>query len=435
MTSRRVNLTNLIAGPRATRRLALTHAVDDVADAMINLSLVGSLFFSVSLEASRSRILLYLLLTAVPLAFAAPVVGPLLDRSRAGYRTLLATTQLTRVVLALLLAGSLLSLSFYPIVFGILLSRKAYALVKTALLAQLCPDRVELVRASGHVARTGTIAGGLGTGIAGALLALLGPEILPVVGAVGFLAAAGVSLTIPVPRSTVIRARLAEASSRRWFGGPSPVPPQVRAAGFAVAALSAGSGALTFLLAFAIKRGGGDTWIFATAIVAAGTGAFLGTLIAPALHRHMSSDRVIVTALLIPGAVASVGVLVVGYFGIVVLALVVGTGISVSARAMDSLYGKVPPEVRGRTISATELRFQIAQVLGATPAVLFLPAPRVGFGVVAVALITAGLVYASHRDLSLRHEAAALLLGERRTRAHDDADEHSGNSGNDDGAD
>lgn len=419
MTAQGSRFVNLIRGPRTTRRLALAHAVDDIADAMINLSLVGSLFFSVSLEASRSRILGYLVLTAVPLAFAAPIVGPLLDRSRAGYRTLLMISQLVRVVLAVMLAGSLLSLSFYPIVFGILLSRKAYALVKTALLAQLCPDRVELVRASGHLARTGTVAGGVGTGIAGIVLALSGPDVLPIIGAVGFLAAAAVSASIKVPASAVIRARLAEPQGPRWFGRSHRVPSEVKAASYAVAALSAGTGALTFLLAFAIKRGGGDTWIFATAIVAAGTGTFLGTLIAAALHRRLTSDRVIVAALLAPGLVAALGVLAVGYFGIVVLAFALGTGMSVSARAMDGLYGKVPTEVRGRTISASELRFQIANVLGATPAVLFLPTPRIGFGLVSVMLIAAGIVYASHRGLSLRHEAAALLLGQHRTDSGD----------------
>jgi predicted MFS family arabinose efflux permease len=412
-------LLNVVRGPRATRRLALAHAVDDVADAMINLSLVGSLFFSVSLEASQGRILGYLLLTAVPLAFAAPIVGPLLDRSRAGYRTLLMLTQLFRVGLALMLAGSLLSLSFYPIVFGILLSRKAYALVKTALLAQLCPDRVELVRASGHIARTGTVAGGVGTGIAGIVLAVSGPEVLPIIGAVGFLLAAGASATIRVPASAAIRARLAEPDGPRWFGRRHLVPSEVRSASYAVAALSAGTGALTFLLAFAIKRGGGDAWIFAAAIVAAGTGTFLGTLIASSLHRRLTSDRVIVAALITPGVVAALGVLVVGYFGIVVLAFAVGTGMSVSARAMDGLYGKVPAEVRGRTISASELRFQVAQVMGATPAVLFLPTPRLGFGVVSLVLLASGLTYASHRGLSLRHEAAALLLGQRSTDSGD----------------
>ncbi len=41
--------------PALARRLALTHAVDDFGDAMINLSLVGSLFFSASLDAGPSH--------------------------------------------------------------------------------------------------------------------------------------------------------------------------------------------------------------------------------------------------------------------------------------------------------------------------------------------------------------------------------------------
>ena len=45
-----------IVGPQSIRRLTVMHAVDDVADSLITLSLIGSLFFSVSLEASRSRI-------------------------------------------------------------------------------------------------------------------------------------------------------------------------------------------------------------------------------------------------------------------------------------------------------------------------------------------------------------------------------------------
>ncbi|MGZ4723439.1 MAG: hypothetical protein ACXV8L_04410, partial [Ilumatobacteraceae bacterium] len=62
-----------LVGPRSIRRLTIVHAIDDFADSLITLSLVGSLFFSVSLEASRTRILLYLLLTAAPLAIVAQV--------------------------------------------------------------------------------------------------------------------------------------------------------------------------------------------------------------------------------------------------------------------------------------------------------------------------------------------------------------------------
>ena len=75
--------------------------------------------------------------------------------------------------------------------FGILLSRKAYALAKTAMVAQLAPERTELVTASGHLARTGTIAGGIGTAVGGGLIALFGVEWLPVVAAVVFVCGRG----------------------------------------------------------------------------------------------------------------------------------------------------------------------------------------------------------------------------------------------------
>ena len=101
-----------IAGPASIRRLTITHAVDDFADTLITLSLIGSLFFSVSLEASRSRILLYLLLTVAPLAIIAQVVGPAIDRIRAGPRFVVSCSHVARAVFALLLARSRLSLAF-----------------------------------------------------------------------------------------------------------------------------------------------------------------------------------------------------------------------------------------------------------------------------------------------------------------------------------
>ena len=97
----RSRLADAVAGPRAIRRLTLTHAVDNFADSLITLSLIGSLFFSVSLEASRTRILLYLLLTAAPLAIVAQVVGPALDRIRAGSRFVLISSHLARASLRL----------------------------------------------------------------------------------------------------------------------------------------------------------------------------------------------------------------------------------------------------------------------------------------------------------------------------------------------
>ncbi len=393
-----------IVGPQVTRRLAATHAADDFSDGLITLSLVGSLFFSVSLEASRGRILLYLLLTAAPLAIIAPVVGPALDHARAGYKVVVIGSHLGRSVFALLLAGSLQSIAFYPVVFGILLSRKAYELAKTAIIAHLVSDRNELVVASGHLARTGTIAGFAGTATGGALIPLVGVEWLPLAAAVGFACSAVLAGRIPlIPIDPHPVAAVVHVSA----------PVDLRRATAAVALTRAAAGALTFLLALSIKRGGGDKWIFVAALVAAGFGTFFGTVVSPRLHRALPSDRVVVLTLLVPGAVSAFGVLTIGSFSIIAIALTIGLGGSIASRSMDTLYGRVPTLVRGRVISRTEFYFQLANVGGAVLAVSAYPGPRVGFALVAVALIFGGLAYASHIRLSFRHEAGRWLLREQ----------------------
>ncbi len=167
---RAVEWRRVLLGRRRHRSLVLTHGIDDFADALVTLSLAGSLFFRVSLEASRTRILLYLLLTAVPLAAVAPLVGPLVERTRTGYRQLIVFSELGRVVLALALARELRSLALYPLAFGILLCRKVYSIPKTAIVAQLVDDERDLVTANAHLSRAGTIAAALGTALGAALL-------------------------------------------------------------------------------------------------------------------------------------------------------------------------------------------------------------------------------------------------------------------------
>lgn len=386
----------VVLGPRSIRRLTLTHAIDDVADAMVSLSLIGSLFFSVSFDASRERILLYLVITAAPLALIAPFVGPVLERSRLASRTLLASTHFARAVLALGLAGSLSSLSFYPLVIGILLARKVYALTKTILLTQLLPSEADLVAAGGHLSRAGTFAGGLGTALAGGLLATAGVSALPLVGALGYAIAGTVAMTIPAHRGH----------------GPAPVvaeerivvPVDVRTASIAVAALRAASGALTLLLALAIKRGGGDAWWFATALLAAGVGGFSGTFLAGGAHRRLSPDRIIVNCLLGPGLVALFGLLVNGHVAVLVIAGSIGLGVSVASRAMDVIHARLPDRSRARAISATELRLQLASVAGGSLVVLVSPSPQMGIGAVGAVLVVAAAMYASSRQLTLRFD-------------------------------
>ena len=397
-------LRSIIQGPVETRRLTLAHAIDDLGDGLVNISLVGSLFFSVSLEASRDRILLYLVLTVAPLAVIAPVIGPLLERTRGGFRATMVGSQVVRAIAALVLVSSLKSPVFYPVVFMVLLSRKAYALARTAMLPQLVSQPDRLADASGHLSRVGTVAGGLGTAIGGAAIGLIGAEAAPVLAIPAFLCAAFAAYRIRVGGGTPSHST---APSTVRTGVPQPV----RRAGIAVCGIRAANGALTFLLAFAIKRGGVGSWVFVVALAVAGVGSYVGTLVTGALLRRANGEQVVAMVLLVPGVVTLFSVLAAGDMSIVLVAFTIGLASSVATRTMDALYADVPDVARGRAISGNELRFQLSNVTGAVMAVMLTPTPRVGFFAVSGVLLISGLSYASQQRLSIRRGAGAFLLG------------------------
>ena len=71
-------------------RLALAHAIGVCGDVFVTVSLADSIFFGATTSAARGKVLLYLVLTMAPFAVVAPVLGPLLDRTRGGRRLLIA---------------------------------------------------------------------------------------------------------------------------------------------------------------------------------------------------------------------------------------------------------------------------------------------------------------------------------------------------------
>ena len=410
MAGRRLGWIEFLLGPRFARRLALTHAVDDFADALVNLSLVGSLFIAVSVDASRSRMLLYLLLAAAPLAVAAPIVGPSLDRSRIGYRAAIAGSQVTRAVVSVVMIWSLLSVALYPLAFMVLISRKAYGLAKTALLTTMTDDRDEFLRADSHITRTGTLVGGLGVVCGGVLLAAGSVTTMLLLAAALFLLAGFVSRTLPAPPPPEIDVATVPRLSEL-------IPPHVWRATVAVTAIRAAAGALTYLLAFAIKRGG-DQWIFAAGLLIAGVGALLATMVAPRLHRLLEPDGVLAIALLVPGIVTAIGVLTIGNLGVLVIAFAIGLGNGVAGRSIALLQSTVPTLARGRAIARSELLFQLAGLVGAGLAVQFAPSPKPGFAVASAVLVATGITYAVRTRRSLRQQASRIILGEQAPSIH-----------------
>jgi hypothetical protein len=190
------------------------------------------------------------------------------------------------------------------------------------------------------------------------------------------------------------------------------VPANVWWATVAVTAIRAAAGALTYLLAFAIKRGGGDRWIFAAGLLIAGLGAMLATFVAPRLHRRMQPDGVLILAILVPGFVTAVGVVSVGDLGVLAIAFAIGLGNGIASRSIAVLQSTVVTLARGRVIARSELVFQLATLMGASLAVGLAVSPRPGFAVTSIVLIASGLAYAHRNRRSLREQASRLMLGE-----------------------
>jgi hypothetical protein len=115
-------------------RLALLHVVMTAGDTLVTVSLAGSLFFSISPEAAKDKVILYLLLTMAPFAVVAPLLGPVIDRSRGARRATVVVSALSRAVVCLIMANGLKSLLLFPEAFTMLVLSKVYLVTKGSLV-------------------------------------------------------------------------------------------------------------------------------------------------------------------------------------------------------------------------------------------------------------------------------------------------------------
>lgn len=146
-------------GEPGMTRLFDLHAASCAGDTLVAIGLAGTIFFSAPLGEARTSVALYLLVTMVPFALLAPVVGPLLDHFRHGRRYALATTMLGRAFLAWLIADHLNGFGLYPAAFGVLALSRAYGVGRSAAVPRLLPPGLGLSQAGARASVYGTIAG------------------------------------------------------------------------------------------------------------------------------------------------------------------------------------------------------------------------------------------------------------------------------------
>src|SRR5437763_1095709 len=127
------------AGEAGMMRLHDLHAASCAGDTLVAIGLAGTVFFAVPVGQARGRVALYLLVTMLPFALLAPVVGPVLDRFRHGRRYALAVTMLGRAFLAYAIGEHIGGFTVYPAAFGMLVLSRAYGVARSAAVPRVLP--------------------------------------------------------------------------------------------------------------------------------------------------------------------------------------------------------------------------------------------------------------------------------------------------------
>jgi len=377
-------------------------------DAFVTMALAGSLFFSITPQAARGRVALYLLLTVAPFAVVAPLLSPVIDRSRGGRRALIIAVAASRAIVCLSMATHLDSLLLFPEAFAVLVLSKAHMVTKSALVPGTVSGQGELVAANSRLAVLSVLAG--------FVAAIPGVIVLKV----GFL---GADWVVRLAALTFACTALAGFRLARPTAGEDRLPPvavaeaelhaaSVRMAASAMGVIRAVVGFLTFLVAFAFRHEDAPAWWFGVVLAASMAGSFVGAAVAPRLRRRFVEERLLQGALALVVGAGLLAAWVGGRPAAALLAAAVGVAASTAKLAFDSIVQRDAPDaIRGRTFARFETRFQLAWVVGAAlPVAIRIPSGT-GMGLLALIAALALSSYLAglraldhHRELPVRTE-------------------------------
>jgi len=381
--------------------LGAAQASAAAADAFVAVSLADSLFFSISTEASREQVLLYLLINLVPFAILAPLIGPAIDRFHGSHRLIATALFMARAALVVGLAITLDALGFYFFALALLILGKASGVTKQALVPTLVDTPDQLVAANSRLARMALIAGTSGGGAAAGVLALASPTVTLSVAGLGFVAAAAFATRLPV---SVGRGESGDVASETEF--LQLHTPVIAATAWAFTLIRAAVGFFAFGIAFALRRDSEPAFMYGAAAMAWAVGAFGGNVVAPALRRRSSEDRLTAGSLIALAVVAAFGALGPSRLLVIVVALVLGLAASIGRQGFDALVqSRAPHSRRGIAFARFETRFQFGWVSGAVAATAIAAPIRVSMAVVAGGLVPAALFYL--RSMAEVHQADA----------------------------
>ena len=394
------------AGASGLAALIETHAVQAAGDATIAVALAGSLFFSVSPAAARSKIGLYLLITMLPFVVIAPILGPLLDRVRHGRRLALAATMVARAALALAIGHSLAhgahqvsateALTLYPAALGVLVASRAYGIARSAAVPRLVPHGMTLVQANSRLTLAGVLSPVAAGVLAVGVVRTFGARVELFLGAIVYLVAAVMAVRLPANADGTEDRTDHRNDAMTSTGGLlrlGQVTDEVRAALRSAAALRWLSGFMLFFGAFLIRfhplRGLPANVCLGLLGLSIAAGNIVGTTLGPRTA-GIAARRLSVTLL---GATTAVCVLTIFYFGlttVIVLALVGSAAAAVAKLALDgTIQRQIDEAVRTSVFARSETTLQLAWVIGGGIGILLPEHASLGFAVAALVLAVA----------------------------------------------
>jgi len=371
------------------RRYSRAHGLSAAADALVDVSLASSLFFSISADASRQQVLLYLVINLVPFTFLAPLIGPAIDRFPGSRRLIATAIFVIRALLSIGLALTLFDLGFYFFALALLIVNRASGITKQALIPGLVDHPDHLVAANSRMSLISLVAGSIAVPAGAGIVAISSAHVTLALGCVGFLAAAACAASLPDPVLSE-EEELADIDTD-FLQLHSPM---VAATAWAFMMIRVAVGFFSFGIVFALRRASEPAYVYGAVGAAWAFGSFAGNAIAPRLRRRYSEDRLTAGSLMALAVVACFAALGPSRLLIMLVAMVVGLAASIGRQGFDALVqSRAPHTVRGSAFARFETRFQLGWVGGAIAATAVRTPTRIGLAALAVSMVPAAVFY------------------------------------------
>jgi hypothetical protein len=392
----------------AFERLSRTHSLMVAGETAMTLALADSLFLSISPDAARTKVILFLAVSMAPFAIVAPFVGPLVDRMRGGQRMVVLMVAILRAIVLIGMMQSLDSLTLFPLAFASLVLAKTYSIAKSSLVPTTVVGSDGLVEANSKLGQIAGITGFIVV-VPVALLQMLSSQAALGFGVIAFLAAALNANRLP---KSVVATTPAGALENEELHSESVV-----AAANAMRVLRGVVGFMFFHLAFWLRREIAGTAWFGLAIGLSGLATLGANFVGPSLRKKMRVETMLMLALVSVGIVG-IGTAWYGRItGGILLAAVVNAAAAIGRLAFEATVQSGAPDAnRGRAFSRFETQNQMAWVAGGLIPVIFAPAGWVGFAVVGVVGVAGAVMYAQMRGLTIGSRGGRATAQARRSR-------------------